>query len=124
MTRGRFRERVGSGPQSGLGAVGAALGVGLSYLAWHAAHSNYASGQVLASPSKDAHLHTFGWGLLPFGLVLLAAPLALAISGFRRARPRWLLALTVALVVTGVAGLAIAAVHFNSLSSVCACTSG
>lgn len=124
MERGRWSDRIDSGPQSALGGLGVLLGAGLTCIAWSAAHSNWRNGYVLVSPSKDAHLHTFGWSLLPFGLALFAGSVLLTVSGFRRARPRWVLGLTTAIVIAGVVGLGYATVHFGSLSSVCACDSG
>jgi hypothetical protein len=100
------------------------VGAGLTYLAWHAAHSNWRNGYVLMSPSKDAHLHAFGWWLLPLGLGLFGGSLVLAISGFRRARPRWVLGVTAAIVFAGLGGLAFAVVHYSSLSVVCTCDGG
>jgi uncharacterized protein involved in exopolysaccharide biosynthesis len=48
----------------------------------------------------------------------------LAISGFRRARPRWVLGVTAAIVFAGLGGLAFAVVHYSSLSAVCTCDGG
>jgi hypothetical protein len=119
-----LRAPVASGPQSGIGGLGALLGLGTTLLAWHAAHSNYRNGYVLADPAKDAHLHTFGWWLLPFGVTLLLASLALVVTGFRRARPQWVLLVTIGLVVLGLGGLVYAVAHYVSLSAVCACDGG
>jgi hypothetical protein len=124
MAQGRWRDAVDSGPQTGLGSFGVVVGAGLTYLAWHAAHSNWRNGYVLMSPSKDAHLHAFGWWLLPLGLGLFGGSLVLAISGFRRARPRWVLGVTAAIVFAGLGGLAFAVVHYSSLSAVCTCDGG
>jgi hypothetical protein len=118
------RAPAGSGPQSGIGALGVLLGLGTTYLAWHAAHSNYRNGYVLADRSKDAHLHTFGWWLLPFGLTLVVASLVLAVSGFRRQRPGWVLVATIGLVIIGLGGFAYGVAHYESLASVCACDGG